>query len=564
MFKRVAMLIAAVVVLLPATTRASGEGDATSSIAGPRGTTGVYYPPESPSRPDLDLAPNEMLNRNVRILRTTNKAQLNRYVPVAYETKNVNPYAVVRFIRTAVRSEDGALFTFVSPDGDSGRVMVMIPEYQIPAMDQLMKQIDRKDLTSSDGSKRAYVQLKHRRANISSNDPVLNDPDFIGSFGLYLTGNGSEVIVDPEQNAVFIEDAPSGTEWMLAAIESKLDVPTAQVQVKANVYELSTSNNTRLGTDYQAWRNGPGKPLFAVGAFAERGRVSVRDGAAKLVSNNASIGEAQLLPKEGFSNSGHNYAFRFEHHSAFFDFLSTKGAAELLTSAKLAILNTRTATITSQDQILYYAERSDAPDGGVRSSPFSGNVTRSLVPTGNELQTTTEEVLSFFDSDDNVLFSFGITSEELVPVETGLDLTITPLIYENGADFDVDIEISDYNGFDDSGFPQINTREHSTAVRMGEGQEIVIGGINRTEHTDATQKPPFLGSIPLIGYLVAQENDRHQDTSVAITLELEKIVRNFTDDYESSNEAEQSILDQADGTTPVDIPEADLGWSPSP
>jgi general secretion pathway protein D len=280
MIKQVACLLATALLLVPATTQADGKGQGGAPAGTGSGGTGVYYPPQSPSIPDLDLAPNEMLNRNVRILRTTNKAQLNRYVPVAYAFNNVNPYAVRRFINRAVESEDGVLFTFVSPDGNSGRLLAMIPEYQIPSLDRLVASIDRANLTSSSGSHRAYVQLKHRRADLS-------DLDFLDNFAIYLTADGDRVIIDPEQNAVFIEDAPSGTEYLLAALEEKLDRPTPQVLASVNIYEVDGTNNARLGNDYIAWKNGPGANLFAFGAFAERGRTSLRSGGSDVLAEHS-------------------------------------------------------------------------------------------------------------------------------------------------------------------------------------------------------------------------------------------------------------------------------------
>ena len=59
----------------------------------------ISFPPQAPGAPDRDAAPNERLNRSVRILRTTNKAQINRYVPKAYAFNNVNPFDV-RFARS--------------------------------------------------------------------------------------------------------------------------------------------------------------------------------------------------------------------------------------------------------------------------------------------------------------------------------------------------------------------------------------------------------------------------------------------------------------------------------
>lgn len=579
MIKQVACLLATALLLVPATSRASGEGEGTGPAATGGGHTGIYYPPQSPAIPDLDLAPNEMLNRNVRILRTTNKAQLNRYVPVAYKFNNVNPYAVRRFINRAIESEDGSLFTFISPEGNSGRLLAMVPEYQIPSLDKLVAEIDRADLTSSDGSQRAYVQLKHRRADLS-------DSDFLANLGLYLTGNGDTVIIDPEQNAVYIEDAPSGTEYLLAALEEKLDKPTPQVLASVNVYEVDGTNNARLGNDYIAWKNGPGSNLFAIGAFYERGRTEIR-------SDDFHPNVAPIPPHNDFSAKGYNYAFNFEHSSAFFDFLVANGKAKVLTKAKLAALNTRTARITAGDQILYYAVQNDSEDGfRDEGDPFEANQDRTVIGTRNAFQTVVNQAANDPlvqninvsganigsnvgnqyseaggpDVSDNVIIisneSGGdSSSEELLPLETDLEIELTPVIYENGADINVTGDLDTYNGYDDTGFPRINNRAFQTQVRMGEGQEIVLGGLARNETTRAGNKPPALGDLPVLGFLFGQENTRRRESTIVMSLSLDQIVR-FDGDQTGKTADEDAVLKQANGESTVSVPNVEIGLTP--
>ncbi|MBM3333972.1 hypothetical protein FJY63_04860, partial [Candidatus Sumerlaeota bacterium] len=113
----------------------------------------------------VGLAPNEMPERLVKVLRTTNKAQTNRYVPKVYEFKNVNPFDVVRFYRRVLEIEEGRFASFMAPNGKSGLVLVLAPEYQIPSLDQLMASIDRPGLTTSGGDAWKYFRLKHRAAD---------------------------------------------------------------------------------------------------------------------------------------------------------------------------------------------------------------------------------------------------------------------------------------------------------------------------------------------------------------------------------------------------------------
>ena len=67
---------------------------------------------------DLDASPKDMPVHLVKVLRTTNKAQTNRYVPKVYDFKNVNPADVLRFFRRVMEIEEGAWYTFLAPDGE--------------------------------------------------------------------------------------------------------------------------------------------------------------------------------------------------------------------------------------------------------------------------------------------------------------------------------------------------------------------------------------------------------------------------------------------------------------
>lgn len=56
------------------------------------------------------------------------------------------------------------------------------------------------------------------------------------------------------------------------------------------------------------------------------------------------------------------------------------------------------------------------------------------------------------------------------------------------------------------GVPAISTRQIVTNVLVKNGQTIVLGGIYESDHENAEQRIPFLGKIPLVGWLFKQQN----------------------------------------------------------
>lgn len=542
---------------------------------------------------DRTTRPDEAPSNVVRILRTNNKAQTNRYVVKVYEFKNVNPYAVLRFLQRPVAAEQGAIFTFVAPDGKSGRVLIGIPEYQLESFDRLVAYIDREGQTSSDDARRIYRQLKHRRTNISA-DPALDDSAFINQFAVYLTGNESKIIVDPEQNAIYIEDAPSGADYLDEAITEKLDRPTPQAVMNVRLWELATSNNTRIGLDYVAWRNGIGAPLFSLGAFNERGRVSLREGNSGFLNNASGIplgSSDSVIPGDGsnsartrslrgdFNAQGYNFAWRYEFNSAYFDYLASRGKARVLTRAKLAALNTRTAHLSAVDQILFYRVNTDSPlPSGVRTDsggslvqseiPFAANRGRGITGSTQVEQsvsqfndvTITGSVPPFAGNIDITISTPNGSSNELVSVETGLEIDLTPLIYENGLDVTVAVSISDFNGYADNGEPLINSRSFDTVVRLGEGEEIVLGGLTRSSAVRNSPKAPILGSLPIIGSIFGSENTRREESEVVLALHIADIVRYGDDAGSGINDEDAAVIRQAEGTDPIEPPLTTWGF----
>ncbi|MCA9285844.1 MAG: hypothetical protein KDA22_11545, partial [Phycisphaerales bacterium] len=307
-----------------------------------------------------EIAPDELPQHLVKILRTTNKAQTNRYVPKVYEFQHVNPYAVIRFVRRVMEVEEGAWFSFASPDMNSGKLLVICPEYQIAGLDELMALIDRPKLTSSSGTERICYRLRHRDAE---------DPGAIAVAA--MEGTPTAVLIpDTQINGWFVEDSPSAIGRIADAVINKYDVPTPQAEARVTVYEIDTHDDGQLGLDYVAWKNGPGRNLFALGAFAEKEKISTLGGGSGALVYHSGKGTFGLPARE-FESTGRNGAYMFDVPSAYFDFLVARGKARVLTNAKLCALNGTTSLLEVGEDILYYKE-SHAPDlrAGSRLQPL--------------------------------------------------------------------------------------------------------------------------------------------------------------------------------------------------
>src|SRR5262249_50479866 len=108
------------------------------------------------------------------------------------------------------------------------------------------------------------------------------------------------------------------------------------------------------------------------------------------------------------------------------------------------------------------------------------------------------------------------TSAERKPV--GLTLKVTPQVNKEGY-----ITVLVEPAFSDvqpsaisEGLKDPITRKASTLVRVKNGQTLVLGGLLQSKDSKITRKVPFLGYIPIIGWLFTHEVTERANTDLVI------------------------------------------------
>ena len=104
-------------------------------------------------------------------------------------------------------------------------------------------------------------------------------------------------------------------------------------------------------------------------------------------------------------------------------------------------------------------------------------------------------------------------------IDAGVQLSITPYTGGQGQILiDVDSEVSTLSALDPiTHLPEKSTRTASTAVRVNDGETIVIGGLVQQESHDTRTKIPILGDIPLLGPLLFTTKSK-RDTETQLVL----------------------------------------------
>lgn len=100
----------------------------------------------------------------------------------------------------------------------------------------------------------------------------------------------------------------------------------------------------------------------------------------------------------------------------------------------------------------------------------------------------------------------GERDANLFKIESGTNLRVTPHIIEDEGEKAVRlvVEIEDGSPSKESqvdAIPTVSTSIVNTQAMVGDGQSLLLGGFVRTELSEKSSQVPFLGSIPVLGYL---------------------------------------------------------------
>jgi type IV pilus assembly protein PilQ len=105
----------------------------------------------------------------------------------------------------------------------------------------------------------------------------------------------------------------------------------------------------------------------------------------------------------------------------------------------------------------------------------------------------------------------------LQAVSSGIKLEITPFTSKSGEiTLYVKPEVGDVAGNSSNGLPEINRRAAATSVRVKDGETFSIGGLSLQTSKNMQKKIPFLGDIPILGYLFRYDSHDRKDSEIII------------------------------------------------
>jgi type IV pilus assembly protein PilQ len=281
-------------------------------------------------------------------------------------------------------------------------------------------------------------------------------------------GRMGKLTADDTSNSLIVTDTIDG----IASVErllAKLDVRPQQVMIEAKLVEVKLTKDLYFGIqwDYFSMNNGrlmgqEGTNLVgAVPSLSSTDKPFDADYTYSSPSGGTGRGTGVFLPASkifGALTLGrvtNNYFL-----SATLTAAAAQGKVKILSDPKIATLNGKKATI---------------------------NITTSIPYVTSNVAST------------------GVTSQTLGTITTGIQLEVTPTINADGRiTVDVKPTVSQPSATVASsvtGVPATDSRTAQTTVIVQDGETVVIGGLITDSVNNAVAKIPFLGDIPIIGWL---------------------------------------------------------------
>lgn len=269
-----------------------------------------------------------------------------------------------------------------------------------------------------------------------------------------LSPNVGSLQIDTRLNKLIITDTSEGIDKAGQMI-CAMDDRTREVVIDAKIVQVHLGDETSLGINWE---------------YVLNKKVDVREMFGSMVTHTGQVWTIGRLDPQDPGD-----------YKAVIDALQTQGRIKILSSPRLTVVHNEAAKILVGSKQVY--------------------VTTSAVQSSTTTQTA--EAVNF--------------------VDVGVKLFVTPMVSNDGfISLKVRPEVSSvvqtYKTAAGNAIPVVETSEAETTVLLRDGQTIVIAGLMKEEKTKVIHKVPWLGSMPLCGFLFRNTSDKALKTELVVFL----------------------------------------------
>jgi len=334
---------------------------------------------------------------------------------------------------------------------------------------------------------------------------------------------GISVTADPPTNSLVIQASKEGFNALKDVI-AQLDVERPQVLVEALIMEVDVSDNSALGFNgIVRFMGGSGNdPPKAAGSA---GFSTDSNSAAQPTAPDETTGS--LFPAAaaaGAAAAGTPFLSRFAY-----DFANQNGKGFQIESILRAAASDSGTNILSAPHIL----TSDNEQAEIR--------------VGDNIPIISQRLNNAVGNANNLAQSVSVERQDI-----GVTLRVTPQITEGDTlRLEIFQEITDVNAGlqgsvgnqEEVGVALSNRRIENTVV-VQDGETVVIGGLLKNSDQDSVSKVPFLGDIPVLGWLFKTTTDSVIKTNLLVFL-TPHIIRSPRDLEGRTIEKREEFLDHS-------------------
>ncbi len=340
----------------------------------------------------------------------------------------------------------------------TGNVLLVAPTEEIAAREKIELE-SQKQIEELAPLRSEFIQINYAKAaDLAS---LLKSQD-----NRLLSERGN-VTIDDRTNTLLVQDTAAKLEDIRKLI-AKLDVPVRQVLIESRVVIANNDFARDLGV------------RFGYSGFGERSDIGYSVGGGlpaptnTIIDGPTGLGDQPLLvdlPVVAPSGAVNFLIGKIGEHLLRLELsaMQTEGRGEVISSPRVITSDKSEAVIQQGVEIPYQ----EASSSGATSVAFKEAVL--------ELKVTPQ-----ITPDDRIIMELAVKKDE--------------------ADFSRSV----------LGVPPLNTREINTNVLVEDGETIVLGGVYEQTKSTNTERIPFFGDLPYLGYLFRQESKQNQKQELLI------------------------------------------------
>lgn len=296
-----------------------------------------------------------------------------------------------------------------------------------------------------------------------------------------ITSEFGSAFPDQRTNSIIIRDLPRNIERVRHLLKA-MDVQTSQVVIEARIVEANNNFTRQLGVQWGATYAG-GRNTLGGNALLPATPSGDRNFAVNLPAANPTSGLGIVL-----GSLSSKLFLDIELSAA-----ETRGDVKIVSSPRISTVNNKPATIHS-------------------GLTFRVKLSQAII-TGGGTTTT------------------GSDLGGLEEIKTGIDLTVTPQISDDGfvlLNINTNKSDPDFTRTVD-GIPGVAEKSASTNVLVKDGDTVVIGGLYRSISSEQKNSVPFLSRVPVIGnfFRSNSRDEQHEELLVFITPKIVKYEKNM-------------------------------------